>query len=98
MAGRPDVCLHCGRRVRWLAGRGLCPRCYRCPGVRDNYPCLPRARRTGRRLEPEPPPPTRQPAEPTAVVPGPERVAVLAGRVARGEFLWHPQDAGRSLS
>ncbi|GBD37546.1 hypothetical protein HRbin36_02681 [bacterium HR36] len=36
----------------------------------------------------------RLPAEPTAALPGtPDKIAVMAQRAARGETLFHPQDA-----
>jgi hypothetical protein len=40
----------------------------------------------------------RMPDSPTSAPPGsPEKVAVLEARAARGEILWHPDDAGIEL-
>lgn len=89
----PLLCQHCAARpVR--RPRGLCWACFQAPGVRDRYAPLgdfgrrlvAAARRSGAATGHDP--------EPTAERPGtPGKVAVLEGRAARGERLWHPGDA-----
>lgn len=93
-AERPPACLHCGTGVV-SRPRGLCWNCYYTPGVKEQYGPLNKYGRrgvgnlTGRR--PLPP-------EPTVARPGgPEKVAVLAERAARGFNLWHPDDVELSL-
>lgn len=70
--------------------RGLCWSCYYAPGVRDRYPSTSKyARRGAGNGFGGGAMPT-----PTAALPGtPEKLAVLAGRAARKERLWHPLDA-----
>ena len=91
------ACRHCGGNVA-CRPRGLCWPCFGDPGVRALYPtsAAPTSRRgVGNGVNAAAPPP----AEPTDAAPGtPEKVAVLAARAARGESLWHPSDAGGSVS
>ena len=70
--------------------RGLCWRCYHSPEVRAAYPvkragCNSRGVGNGNATLPPP--------SPTAVLPGPDKVAVLEQRAAAGLCLWHPRDA-----
>jgi len=85
------TCQHC-RRLPATRPRHLCRRCWACVAVRLSYPT--RGGRTDRRGlgqdNAEPPP---CPA-PTAILPGPAKVAVLATRAAAGVSLWHPCDNG----
>ena len=94
--GRP-ACRNCGGNVA-CRPRGLCWPCFGDPGVRALYPtsAAPSSRRgVGNGVNAAAPPP----AEPTDAAPGtPEKVAVLSARAARGESLWHPSDAGGSVS
>jgi hypothetical protein len=84
------MCRHCNR-VPSNRPRGLCWSCYYTPGVRDQYPSTSKYARRGvsdfnGKIVP--------PAFPTTALPGtPEKVAVLQQRAARGESLWHPEDA-----
>lgn len=81
------LCRHCCDR-RVCRPRGLCWGCFYTPAVRARYPA---AVRVGAGLPGGARP---LPAEPTATAPGSEaRIAVLSGRAARGESLWHPEDA-----
>jgi hypothetical protein len=82
------VCRHCQRsKVKYA--RGLCWRCYHKHGVSKLYPPTSKyARRGVGNNQCKRPLPT-----PTAIPPGPERVAVLEERAARDEALWHPDDA-----
>ena len=70
--------------------RGLCWGCYYTPGVKDLYPSTSKyARRgTGNGMRCDAPA-----CEPTAVPPGPGKVAILAERAARGECLFNDEDA-----
>lgn len=85
------MCRHCGME-KVTRPRGLGWKCYYTPGVRDLYPvsqkpCMRRASpdRFGSRPLPR---------RPTQAPPGsPAKVAVLEQRAARGECLWHPDDA-----
>jgi hypothetical protein len=94
---RRAPCRHCSR-LRVLAGRGLCPRCHRTPGLRHQYEPL---RRCGEWSDREPPAPTLPAAEPTDAAPGSDdKIAVLIARREAGEHLWHPRDMcqnGRGL-
>jgi hypothetical protein len=82
-------CRHCNR-VRSIHSRGLCRTCHRNLDVRSKYESEnPKGRRgvvdrTGRRPLPD---------EPTAILPGPAKVPVLAERARLGQDLWHPYDA-----
>ena len=71
--------------------RGLCNGCHRDRAVRALYPSRSRASYNpgGLGLGNAEPPPCPMP---TAVLPGPDRVAVLAARAEAGVGLWHPQD------
>lgn len=82
-------CRRCSK-VANLQTRGLCWACYHTPGIREQYPSLSKFGQVSvaatilgpRRL------PT-----PTRARPGtPEKIAVLAARVAAGEYLFHPDD------
>lgn len=86
----PRICRHCNR-YRVNRPRGLCWTCYYTPGVLAAYPVVSKyARRGVGNVTGNRPLPTR----PTAAEPGtPEKIAVLAGRAARAEGLWHPDDA-----
>lgn len=90
-------CRHCGGRYS-CRPRGLCWPCHRDGAVRALYPtsAAPTSRRgVGNGVLASAP----LPAEPTDAPPGsPEKVAVLSARAARGESLWHPGDAGGSVS
>lgn len=82
------TCKHCGR-PKVNRPRGLCWSCFYRPGVRELHPSTSvyAHRGIGHR-------PPRKLPEPTQARGGtPEKVAVLAGRVERGECLWHPLDA-----
>lgn len=70
--------------------RGLCWSCYYTPGVKEQYPSTSKyaARGVGNGMRCAAPPP-----EPTAVPPGPDKVAILAERAARGEQLFNDGDA-----
>ncbi len=70
--------------------RGLCWSCYYTPGVKEQYPSTSKyaVRGVGNGMNC-----TAQPPEPTAVPPGPDKVAILAERAARGEQLFHEGDA-----
>lgn len=86
----PSHCRHCGRR-KVIRPRGLCWTCYYAPGVRDRYPTASKYAKggvAGANVAEKPLP------VPTMTMPGsPERAAVMAARAARGESLWHPDDA-----
>lgn len=90
-------CRHCGGRYS-CRPRGLCWPCHRDGAVRALYPVKdsPHSRRgVGNGVMASAPPPS----EPTDALPGSEaKMAVLAARAARGESLWHPSDAGGSVS
>lgn len=81
------LCRHCDRNIA-TRSRGLCWSCYYSPGVRERYPPTERSHRglgTGRR---------RLPCEPTDAIPGtPEKIRVLMDRAARGQELFHDDDA-----
>jgi len=86
---KAGVCLHCKARPGDKC-RGLCFKCWNDDGIRASHPPdakyaakLPAVKRPG----------VRMPA-PTDARPGSaEKIAVLMGRVARGERLFHPRDA-----
>lgn len=88
-SGPAKVCRHCGKRkpARWK--RGLCLGCYRDRAVRALYPPVSRYAVRGVRDSHG-----RRPLPaPTEALPGtPEKVAVLAGRAARRQQLFHPDD------
>ncbi len=70
--------------------RGLCWACYRRPGVKELYPSTSKYARRGVSNT------TAQSKlpDPTDAAPGtPEKVAVMEARAARGEALFHPEDA-----
>lgn len=84
------ACRHC-QQVRNLVCRGLCWVCYYNSAVRAQYPAAQNYGRRGLGLEDMP----RRLPEPTAAWPGSaEKLAALIERAARGELLFHPQDAG----
>jgi hypothetical protein len=83
------ICRHC-HQAKVGRPRGLCWCCYYAPGVRERYPSTSKfARRgiadlTGERRQPIP----------TEALPGtPEKVAVMCARAARGQSLFHDDDA-----
>ena len=79
------LCRHCDRN-RASRPRGLCWSCFYSPGVRERYPpCHRRGTGSSRK---------RLPCEPTDAIPGsPEKIRVLMDRVARGQELFHDDDA-----
>ena len=87
------VCVHCSKR-RWSGRvgrwkRGLCWRCYENKRIRKKYPMLPGSHPNQRGVVKA----ARKPCVPTTAMPGSEeKIEVLAGRVARGESLFHPRD------
>lgn len=70
--------------------RGLCWGCYYTPGVKDLYMSTSKyaVRVVGNGMRYEVPAPA-----PTVVPPGPDKVAILAERAARGECLFNDEDA-----
>ncbi len=82
-------CRHCGR-VPATRPRRLCRTCYQVLSVRNRYPT--RGGPTDKiglgtgNTDPPPCP------EPTAIRPGPAKVAILAARAEAGVSLWHPRD------
>jgi len=82
-------CRHCGKG-KVNRPRGLCWPCYYKPGVKDLYPSTSKyAKRGVGNLTS-----CRTPRRPTNTEPGSEeRMEVFAERIARGENLFHPQDA-----
>jgi hypothetical protein len=84
------MCRHCNR-ARSNRPRGLCWSCYYTPGIRDQYPSTSKfARRGVSDFNGQ----IKLPSGPTSAFPGtPEKVAILEQRAARGEALWHPEDA-----
>jgi hypothetical protein len=85
----PALCRHCHRKPV-IRPRGLCWTCYYTPGVLPRYPSLSKFAVPGvPDRDDEPPLPT-----PTTAPPGSAaKLAVLRERAARGERLWHPDDA-----
>ena len=83
-------CIHCGNEEA-NRRRGLGPRCYSNLEIRQSYAVrtLTKKPDMGLCLEDIEPPP---PADPTTIVPGPEKVAILAARAEMGTGLWHPGD------
>ena len=89
-AAKPPACVHCGGKGRVLA-RGLCSHCYyRKPGVRKLYPISdhPAVKGWVRKAEavafkPCPFPPFH-----------PTRIETMQRRIALGQPLHHPGDAG----
>jgi len=83
------LCRHCNRAIV-TRPRGLCWTCYYTRGVRERYsPVSPYARRgvdPAKSYRPRPPCPT--PARPGT----PEKIDVLAYRLANGFDLFHPAD------
>lgn len=85
------TCRHCQQR-KVSRPRCLCRKCYHTPEVRALYSSIPPVFGTARAI-PDFNGSAPLSASPTAAVPGSEKkIAVLAGRAARGETLWHPQD------
>ena len=87
--GKGGICASCGGEYgahSMAHKRGLCWRCYRCPVIRESQPK--RSPDDGYGLVI----PKRMP-EPTDVLPGRDKVAVLQKRAQAGEHLWHPLDA-----
>src|SRR6185295_13866424 len=83
--GSTMLCRHCDRNPV-TRSRGLCGSCFYSPGVRERYPPLLRGGHgMGRK---------RLPCEPTDALPGtPEKIRVLMDRAARGQELFHDEDA-----
>ena len=91
---RGAICRACEERPAHKPRR-LCYRCWREPGILDRFPPLARSVR-GLGFGPGS---GRLPAEPTQALPGSdEKIEVLAQRAARGEALFHPQDARHGQS
>lgn len=83
-------CRHCKTRPAW-ASRGLCKPCYDSP-ARDLYPLGEAAKFVPQR--PADPWKGRPPRVPTDALPGTlEKIEVMAQRAARGESLFHDDDA-----
>lgn len=84
------VCRHCGREPV-SRPRGLGWKCYYRPEVLALYPSShPNARRGVGNLTGG----HRRPAAPTNAPPGTlVKLIVMGERAARGEMLWHPDDA-----
>ena len=81
------LCRHCDRNPV-TRSRGLCWSCFYSPGVRERYPPDSKTNRglgmSRKRLA----------CKPTDAIPGsPEKIRVLMERVARGEELFHEDDA-----
>jgi len=89
-AAEKTRCRHCQRRPV-NRPRGLCWGCYYTPGVREAYGWRDvggssrRGHGNGNGDRPTPP-------HPSPVLPGPDKVAVLAARAQAGFGLWHPHD------
>ena len=82
------LCRHCDR-YQARRPRGLCWSCYYSPGVRERYPPARPTNRRGVGFGN-----SRLPAEPTGAPPGtPEKLFVLMDRAAKGQELFHPNDA-----
>jgi hypothetical protein len=81
------LCQHCDRNPV-TRSRGLCWSCFYSPGVRERYPPTLHTRHgLGRARK-------RLPCEPTDALPGsPEKIRVLMERAARGQELFHEEDA-----
>lgn len=83
------ICQHC-KKSRINRPRKLCWSCYYTPGVKELYPSTSKfARRGVPDKNGETPPPTQA----TQIPAGKNRVEVLRQRAARGETLWHSDDA-----
>ena len=84
------MCKHC-RTHKANRPRGLCWTCYYTPVIRARYDWR-NVGGSGNRgisngnFDPPPCP------EPTSVMPGPAKVAILAARAEAGVSLWHPRD------
>lgn len=82
-----SICRHCAK-ANVSRPRGLCWSCYYTPGVKEQYPSTSKYARRGVGVSGHTLP------TPTDTLPGTaERLAVLQQRAARGERLWHPNDA-----
>ncbi len=80
------LCRHCDRN-QVSRPRGLCWSCFYSPGVRERYPPAGSNRGPGIGRK-------RLPCEPTYAPPGsPEKIRVLMDRAARGQELFHMEDA-----
>lgn len=83
------ICRHC-KQGKCNRPRGLCWSCYYTPGVKELYPPTSKFARRGVGNFSG----AAKPASfPTPIEPGKDKEPVLAGRAARGENLWHPDDA-----
>jgi hypothetical protein len=90
-------CQHC-HGVKTIQGHGLCLTCWRNPEIRQRYPVT----RPCENLDAIPDRVSWRscplPEEPCPHPPGSlQKVLVLVERAARGEHLWHPDDAGWDL-
>lgn len=92
---RRGDCVHCDRvDVILFSTRDLCRECYKDQQVRDLYAVENKMAHQANRVISKGP--TKRP-QPTTAVPGSlEKIKVLAERLARGEALWHPDDADMS--
>ena len=80
------LCRHCDRNPV-SRSRGLCWSCFYRPGVRERYPPVVAKSGHGRGRK-------RLPCDPTDASPGsPEKIRVLMDRAARGQELFHAEDA-----
>ena len=78
---KKGYCRHCGDKKRRECNFLLCRDCYFRPKILSQYTLL--------TFKSKP-----TPESPTKHSPGtPEKIAILAERFARGESLWHPEDA-----
>jgi hypothetical protein len=83
-------CRNCGVRRALHGHRGLCQPCHTNKAIRELHPK--NGTRAGLEDDRNTTPPL--PGAPTAALPGtPEKVAVLAERVAHWLNPWHPKDA-----
>lgn len=85
------TCRHCHRKPV-NRPRGLCWSCYYTPGVRDQYAITSKYARRGPGVSNVA---TLPLGTPTGHAPGSAgKMAILQARLARGEELFHPLDAG----
>ena len=87
------ICRHCRNPRRTVnRPRGLCWRCWHDPAILTQYPSTSIYARRSPVADSHHARPT--PRTPTTALPGtPSKIAVLEARAARGEALWHPEDA-----
>jgi hypothetical protein len=89
-------CRHCSTRKATKA-RGLCPRCYYAPGVREQYPVsTSKYARRSPRADDDTAKPADAPSGPTGAIQGSEeKILEMQRRAARRESLHHPGDGPR---